>query len=112
MQEGIRRTHTQRASGPQRICLSITPAILEKLRTHWQANQNFDHTMLWAAAATCFIGFSRVGEITIPTAGGFVQEHHWAWGDDVAADSEERPSIIRVHLKKSKMDQLGKGVDV
>ena len=111
VQEGIRRTHTQRASGPQRIRLPITPAILEKLRTHWQAYQNFDHTMLWATAATCFFGFFRAGEITIPTAGSFVQEHHLAWGD-VAADSEKRPSIIRVHLKKSKTDQIGKGVDV
>ena len=52
-----------------------------------------------------------MGEIIIPTAGGFVQEHHLAWGD-VATDSEERPSIIKGHLKKSKTDQIGKGVDV
>ena len=34
-----------------------------------------------------------------------------SWGD-VAVDSITSPTILRVHLKRSKCDQFGKGVDV
>ena len=34
-----------------------------------------------------------------------------AWGD-VAIDSYTNPQMVQIHLKKSKCDQLGKGVDI
>ena len=45
-----------------------------------------DRVMLWAAAALCFHGFVRAGEITIPSVRGFVPAVHIACGD-VEADS-------------------------
>ena len=31
---------------------------------------------------------------------------------DVAVDDHSNPSLVRIHLRKSKTDQLGRGVDV
>ena len=36
---------------------------------------------------------------------------HLSWGD-VAVNDSKSPTMLRVHLKQSKCDQLGKGVDV
>ena len=36
---------------------------------------------------------------------------HLVWGD-VASDKANLPSMLRIHLKRSKCDQLGRGVDV
>ena len=47
----------------------------------------------------------------IPSTTAFDARVHLAWGD-VAVDDATPPSSIRVHLKRSKCDQLGKGVDV
>ena len=41
----------------------------------------------------------------------FEDSKHLAWGD-VAIDDVHNPQSLRVHLKRSKTDQLGKGVDV
>ena len=70
-----------------------------------------DKAMFSAAASLCFYGFFRAGEITIPSTTAFDARVHLAWGD-VAVDDATPPSSIRVHLKRSKCDQLGKGVDV
>ena len=67
--------------------------------------------MLWAAAVLCFFGFFQAGEITIPNTSGFEDSKHLAW-EDVAIDDVHNPQLLRVHLKRSKTDQLGKGVDV
>ena len=31
---------------------------------------------------------------------------------DVAVDDHESPSVIRIHLRRSKTDQFGRGVDI
>ena len=31
---------------------------------------------------------------------------------DVAVDDHSNPSLVRIHLRKSKTDQLGRGVDI
>ena len=36
---------------------------------------------------------------------------HLAWGD-VATDNVQDPSMVQVHLKHSKTDQLGRGADI
>ena len=68
-------------------------------------------SLLWAACSMCFFGFFRVGEITAPSKDAFKSSQHLAWGD-VSVDSVTHPSVVKVHLKFSKCDQLGKGVDV
>jgi len=74
-------------------------------------HKDSDILMLWAAATVCFFGFFRVGEITWPTITCFDVMKHLAWGD-MAIDCTENLQALKIHLKKSKMDQLEKGVDV
>ena len=111
VQEGIKQTHAQRVVGKDRICLPITPAILERLRTLWMGVRTSDNITLWAAASLCFFGFFRSGEITVPSIRGFNPAHHLAWGD-VSADNKVKSTMLQIHLKKSKTDQLGRGMDV
>ena len=65
--------------------------------------------MLWAAMTTCFFGFFRAGEITVPATAAFNPAIHLTWGD--VAISENR-RVIRVFLKRSKTDQFGRGAEV
>ena len=58
-----------------------------------------------------FFGFFRAGEICIPTLNSFDASKHLSWGD-VAIDSSAAPQCLKVHLKRSKMDQLDKDVDI
>jgi len=88
------------------------PVILQRLKRYWSSNcPDPDITMLWAAEVTCFIGFFRAGEICIPTLNSFDKERHLAWGD-VLLNNRSDPSCMKVHLKYSKTDQLGQGVDI
>ena len=41
----------------------------------------------------------------------FDRSQHLAWGD-VSVDDLENPTLLRLHLKRSKCDQLSKGIDV
>ena len=68
----------------------------------------YDNVMLGAAATLCFF---RSGEITVPAISAFNERRHLAWGD-VAVDRANPPALIKIHLKHSKCDQLGNGVDV
>ena len=113
VQAGIQRTHVLRLN-TSRIRLPITPAVLHQLRAHWnqtKAEPCTDAIMLWAAATLCFFGFFRSGEITVPSQAAFTSSQHLAWGD-IAVDNRSCPTLLKVHLKRSKCDQLGKGVDV
>ena len=67
--------------------------------------------MLWAASVLCFFGFLRSGEITAPSQSSYNPETHLSWGD-VAVDDHNVPTMIRMTLKRSKTDQLGKGAEV
>ena len=67
--------------------------------------------MMWAAVTTCFFGFFRSGEITVPSLTAFNPAVHLAWGD-VAVDDPGNPTAIRIRLKRSKCDQFGAGVNV
>ena len=95
-----------------RIRLPIIPSILLKVYQHClPKSMEPDTIMLWAASVLCFFGFFRAGEITVPTLTSFDPSQHLGWGD-VAIDSTQSPQTLRVRLKQSKTDQLGKGVDV
>ena len=67
--------------------------------------------MLWAAVVICFISFFHSGEITVPRLNSFDPPTHLAWGE-VSLNNVLDPIMLKVHLKKSKTDQLKKGVDV
>jgi len=83
-----------------------------KLKEHWSPQRtDADILMLWSAATLCVFGFFRSGEITVPSLTSFDTSKHLAWGD-IEVDNVDNPQTIKVHLKKSKTDQLGKGIDV
>ena len=116
LQAGVTRDRAFNTPSKQRRRLPITPVMLEGMIRRWQAPQGVRHDqhdlcMLRAAATLCFYGFFRSGEITAPSASTFDARMHLAWGD-VAINSTEAPTAIRVHLKRSKCDQMGHGIDV
>ena len=112
VQSGIQRYASEQQSRTVKIRLPITPAILHKIRNCWLSKSaQLDVKMLWAAMVICFFGFFRSGEITVPSVNSFNPSIHLAWGD-VSIDNVAAPSVLKIHLKKSKTDQLKKGVDI
>ena len=66
--------------------------------------------MIWAVCTTyVFFSFFWGGEITVQSEKSFSGSHHLAW-DDVSIHDHWDPSIIKVILKRSKTDQLEKGI--
>ncbi len=67
--------------------------------------------MLWAASTVCFFGFSRAGELTIPSDNAFDPTTHLTV-EDITIDDIANPSLLKLHLKAFKIDPFRKGVDV
>ncbi len=115
MQIGVQRDRAGRAIPPSRPRRPNTPSILRQLKYVWLPTSDpsdpSDNIMLWAASVLCFFGFFRSGELTLPSASAFNPTVHLAWGD-VVVNSTHMPSLVQVHLKRSKCDQLGNGVNV
>ena len=114
LQSGVRRDRAQQGLPPARSCLPITPNILLRIYANWSGAlraTEFDTVMIWSTMVTCFFGFFRAGELTVPTEASFDSTAHLAWGD-VAVDEASPPSMVRVFLKRSKADQFGQGVAV
>ena len=110
VQSGIQRTYTAKETA--KIWLPITPAILLKLKEYWTPQKSDPNIiMAWATAVLCLFGFFRAGEITTSNISNFDSSKHLAWGD-VAIDDGSSPRLLKVHLKRSKTDQLGKGIDI
>ena len=82
------------------------------MRKYWiqEDMQVVGHVMLWAAATLCFHGFVRAERSPFRQFGVLLQQYtlHGVMWRQIAIS----PSIIKVHLKQSKTDQLGRGVDV
>ena len=109
---GIARSRAQNHQTSAKPRLPITTPILQKIFESLSARPpTHDNFMLWAACSLCFFGFFRAGEITSPSKTGFQPTRHLAWGD-VGIDDYANPTLLKVHLKFSKCDQLGKGIDV
>ncbi len=84
----------------------------QSVHTLWSCRAgDSDVTMLWAAATLCFFGVFRAGEITVPSMKAFDAPTHLSWGD-VSVGDVATSLTIRVHLKRSKMDQFGKGAKI
>jgi integrase len=121
VQAGVARDRVHRGVALADKRLPITVPILRGLISIWALThskldsaaqaERYDCVLLQAAAALCFFGFFRAGELTVPMPTAFDERVHLAWGD-VDADNANPPSSVRVHLKRSKCDQLGNGVDV
>ena len=64
---------------------------------------------MWAAACLAFFGFLRVGEFTSPGVHTFDGTIHLS-PQDISVDRLQHLSVMYVTLKRSKTDQLRKGV--
>lgn len=83
VQTGIRRERARHGPllSPR---LPITTDILRRLRAVWlplTVPSRYNDVMMWGAASSCFFGFFRSGEITVPSAAAFNTAIHLAWGD-------------------------------
>ena len=108
---GIKRAQGKLGLTPRRK-LPITPIILRQVRAVWsRSGQDFEETMLWAAAVTCFFGFLRAGEITVLRKGDFDPSYHLSL-EDLATDSVIDPSFVQLTLKASKTDPFRQGVTI
>lgn len=107
---GIARAKALAPKGPQR--LPITPQILRQVKALWASKSTDPDTiMLWSACTTAFFGFFRLGEIMIESSSSFDPATHLT-PNDVALDCRDSPSLIQIHLKSSKTDQMRQGISV
>ena len=111
LQAGVKRVRFQQGIPQARQRLPILPSHLRQIRAVWSSSPDPDVLMLWAVVTLAFFGFFRSGEITVPSVTAFNPTLHLCWGD-VSVDSRETPTMIKVHLKVSKCDQFGRGVNV
>ena len=109
IQAGIRRVRMEKGS-KSRIRLPITLTVLGKIHQQLITTQHPHRQLLWAISALAFFGFFRLGEL-LPERSTFNHTSNLAWGD-VAIDNHATPTMVQVHLKKSKCDQFGSGSDV
>ena len=106
VKRGIARSHHR----PQALREPITPGILRRLLAALRRDNQLrpqDQRMLAAAFCSAFHGFLRVGEFTTPTGTTFNHNVHTALGDITW-----HPTHLRLRLKQSKTDQIGRGTIV
>ena len=108
--DGVKRVRMVKGVAP-RARLPVTATVLLRVHEHLSSAQDQIRSALWAIACTAFFGFFRLGELLPESANAYNPATHLSWGD-VAVDSQETPKMVQIHLKKSKCDQFGKGVDV
>ena len=110
VQAGIQRVRSL-AAPPFRLRLPITAAVMERIRTHLEPAGLPHKELIWAISCTVFFGFFRLGELLPESSAQIIPAASLMWGD-VAVDSRERPTMVRIHLKRSKCDQVGAGADI
>ena len=105
VERGIRRVKSLQPGGRPR--LPITPSILRQLRALWSRRaHDYDVVLSWAACCTAFFGFFRIGELTEQS----MRSCNGVEVSDVSVDSRENPSMVKIHLHRSKTDQFGRGI--
>ena len=108
--KGIKRQQAKQKPHSTRTRLLITPTILQSLRSELNKEPSkWNNVMLWAACCTCFFGFLRSGEITIPSLRDYDSTAHLSHGD-VTFDSQCTPTMAQINIKASKTDPFRKGV--
>ena len=105
---GLKREEALKGARPKPR-LPITAEVLRRMKQVWlSAPENADNAMLWAAACTGFFGFLRAGD---PSKQAYDPEVHLNLAD-LAIDSHDHPSLIRLLIKPSKTDLFREGVEV
>ena len=75
--EYVIRRVKRRISGPTRSRYPITLQLLAQMHHFWCVERSdSDSAMLWAAAAMCFFGFLRTGEVVAPPGASFDSSIH------------------------------------
>ena len=85
--------------------------MLKGIRARLDAAIDQEKELVWAVATLAFFRFFLLGELPPENDASYTQMTHLIWGD-IAVDNREDPSILQVHLKRSKCDQFGRGMDV
>ena len=110
VQLGISRARLGRQQS-SKVRLPVTGQVLRQVKAELERSCHPEGPLLWAVCCTAYFGFFRLGELLLPAPGTFNPGLHLAWGD-VAVDNPNDPRMVRCHLKQSKTDQMGQGVDV
>ena len=109
---GIKRTQASSGQAAPRTRLPVTAPVMRLLKRSWESQgASFDHQMLWATCCTCFHGFLRSGEATVPTLTAYDPSVHLSMAD-VSLDSASNPGMAILRIKASKTDQFRRGVNV
>ena len=98
----------------QDVRLLMTPLILMRIKgVLMQQPHEFNNIMLmvWAACCMAFFAFLQAGEFTTQTNEEFNPSTHLT-PRDIEVDDLTNPSIIKIRIKRSKMDQWKEGVDL
>lgn len=96
---------------PARVRLPITGPLLARICTALHSSSHPEKALIWVISSVAFFGFFRLGELLVESPDQYHPAVNLAWGD-VAVDSLSSPSMVKIHLKRSKCDQFGKGIDV
>ena len=109
MLKGLQRSRAITRSPRQR--LPVTPQILAMLQATWSTPPiTYDSHLLWAACCVGFFGFLRAGEFIARSAsdssGALIA------ASDVTRDLSYPPNFVKIHLRQSKTDSFGRGVDI
>ncbi|KAL5486580.1 hypothetical protein EMCRGX_G019082 [Ephydatia muelleri] len=108
--DGIRRCKVLGGKSPRKR-LPITTTVLRRIEAPLKEDNALEASAFWAIAVTAFFGFFRLGELLVETEADYTPALHLSWGD-VAVDVQSKASMVKIHLKKSKCDQFGKGADI
>ena len=110
--QGIKRSQALLGQSKARVRLPITAELMRSLKRSWETKgATFDSCMFWAVACTCFFGFLRSGEATVPTTSSYDPGTHLSMSD-VAVDSPGMPAKVFLRIKASKTDPWRKGVTI
>ena len=108
----VKRSQAQLGTNRPHTHPPITTELMRVLKRAWEIQgASFNSIMLWAAVCTCFFGFLRSGEATVPTLSGYDPEVHLSLSD-VALDSHDSPQMVLIRIKASKTDPFRLGVTV
>ena len=90
---------------------SPAAALLCRIKHKLERMSHPERIVLWAICCEAFFGFCHLGELLLPSPGSFNPRLHLDWGD-MAFDNPQAPRMVKFHLKQSKTDQFGGGVDI
>ena len=107
---GISRSRLGRGQ-PSRVRLPVTAVLLRRIKHELERSAHPERRVLWAVCCKAFFGFFRLGELLHSSPSEFDPRLHLSWGD-MAVDSPQAPTMVRFHLRQSKTDQVGRGVDI